>query len=165
MEAEGGLALAADLGRRSVRTLLVERNENRIGSAKMLEVGVRTMEFCRQLGIASRVRHWGFPFDWALDSAFVTSMSDYELGRVRVPALGAYAMTAITAVTVQDTTGVHSFHVVPPQTVGDQIRVVLDDIGAVHTAHTHLGFQADPVGHGRNGKRLHVLGYYVVATE
>ncbi len=39
-------------------------------------------------------------------------------------------MTAITAVTVQDTTGVHSFHAVPPQTVGDQIRVVLDDIGA-----------------------------------
>jgi len=45
-------------------------------------------------------------------------------------ALGAYAMTAITAVTVQDTTGVHSFHAVPPKTVADQIRVVLDDIGA-----------------------------------
>ena len=45
-------------------------------------------------------------------------------------ALGAYAMTAITAVTVQDTTGVHSFHAVPPETIGDQIRVVLDDIGA-----------------------------------
>ena len=44
-------------------------------------------------------------------------------------ALGAYAMTAITAVTVQDTTGVHSFHAVPPKTVGDQIRVVLDDMG------------------------------------
>ena len=72
-----GLALAADLGRRGVRTLLVERNENKIGSAKMLEVGVRTMELCRQLGIADRVRHWGFPFDWALDSAFVTSMTDW----------------------------------------------------------------------------------------
>jgi hydroxymethylpyrimidine/phosphomethylpyrimidine kinase len=45
-------------------------------------------------------------------------------------ALGAYAMTAITAVTVQDTTGVHSFHAVPPKTVADQIRVVLDDMGA-----------------------------------
>ena len=45
-------------------------------------------------------------------------------------ALGAYAMTAITAVTVQDTTGVHAFHVVPPKTVADQIRVVLDDMGA-----------------------------------
>jgi len=45
-------------------------------------------------------------------------------------ALGAYAMTAVTAVTVQDTTGVHSFHAVPPEIVGEQIRVVLADIGA-----------------------------------
>jgi hydroxymethylpyrimidine/phosphomethylpyrimidine kinase len=47
-----------------------------------------------------------------------------------VTALGGYAMTAITAVTVQDTTGVHGFHAVPPQIVGHQIRVTLTDIGA-----------------------------------
>jgi len=47
-----------------------------------------------------------------------------------VTALSGYALTAITAVTVQDTTGVHSFHPVPPKTVADQIRVVLADIGA-----------------------------------
>ena len=45
-------------------------------------------------------------------------------------ALGAYAMTAITAVTVQDTTGVHGFHAVPVDIIRDQIRVVLSDIGA-----------------------------------
>jgi hydroxymethylpyrimidine/phosphomethylpyrimidine kinase len=47
-----------------------------------------------------------------------------------ITALGAYAMTAITAVTVQDTTGVHGFHTVPPQVVAAQIRSVLSDIGA-----------------------------------
>jgi hydroxymethylpyrimidine/phosphomethylpyrimidine kinase len=47
-----------------------------------------------------------------------------------VTALGAYAMTAVTAITVQDTTGVHGFHPVPPDIVADQIRVVLGDIGA-----------------------------------
>src|SRR4051812_34710194 len=47
-----------------------------------------------------------------------------------VTALGGYAMTAITAVTVQDTTGVHGFHPIPPQIVADQIRVTLSDIGA-----------------------------------
>ena len=47
-----------------------------------------------------------------------------------VTALGGYAMTAITAVTVQDTTGVHGFHAVPPNVVADQIRVTLSDIGA-----------------------------------
>jgi hydroxymethylpyrimidine/phosphomethylpyrimidine kinase len=45
-------------------------------------------------------------------------------------AFSAYAMTAITAVTVQDTTGVCSFHPVPPKIVADQIRAVLSDIGA-----------------------------------
>src|SRR2546423_10686207 len=47
-----------------------------------------------------------------------------------VTALGGYAMTAITAVTVQDSTGVHEFHPVPPQIVAEQIRVVLADLGA-----------------------------------
>ena len=47
-----------------------------------------------------------------------------------VTALGGYAMTAITAITVQDTTGVHDFHAVPPEIVADQIRVVMRDIGA-----------------------------------
>jgi hydroxymethylpyrimidine/phosphomethylpyrimidine kinase len=47
-----------------------------------------------------------------------------------VTALGGYAMTAITAITVQDTTGVHGFHAVPASVVADQIRVVMADIGA-----------------------------------
>jgi len=45
-------------------------------------------------------------------------------------ALGAYAMTAITAVTAQDTTGVHAVQLMPPDLVAAQIRACLDDIGA-----------------------------------
>jgi hydroxymethylpyrimidine/phosphomethylpyrimidine kinase len=45
-------------------------------------------------------------------------------------ALGAYAMTAITAVTAQDTTGVHAVHLMPPELVRAQILACLDDIGA-----------------------------------
>ena len=82
-----GLALAGDLGRRGVRALLVEQNENKVGTAKMLEVSVRTMEFCRQFGIADTVRNWGFPLEHRLDSAFVTDMQGYELGRVETPSL------------------------------------------------------------------------------
>jgi 2-polyprenyl-6-methoxyphenol hydroxylase-like FAD-dependent oxidoreductase len=84
-----GLALAADLGRRGVRAMLVEKNDDTVGPAKMLEVSVRTMEFCRQLGIADKVRNWGFPPDWPLDSAFVTDMQGWEIGRVHTPPLGA----------------------------------------------------------------------------
>ena len=86
-----GLALAADLGRRGVTTLLVEERENKLNPAKMLEVSVRTMEFCRQIGIVDKVRNWGFPAYWSLDSVFVTDMQGYELGRVRMPALGEQA--------------------------------------------------------------------------
>jgi len=47
-----------------------------------------------------------------------------------VTALGGYAMTAVTAITVQDTLGVHGIHEIPVETIRAQIRVVLDDIGA-----------------------------------
>lgn len=47
-----------------------------------------------------------------------------------VTALGGYAMTAITALTSQDTQGVHGIHDVPAEFVADQIRVVMQDIGA-----------------------------------
>jgi hydroxymethylpyrimidine/phosphomethylpyrimidine kinase len=47
-----------------------------------------------------------------------------------VTALGGYAATAITAVTVQDTLGVHGVHPIPPDVIAAQIRVVLADIGA-----------------------------------
>ena len=47
-----------------------------------------------------------------------------------VTALAGYAATAITAVTVQNTLGVTGIHPIPAQTVADQIRAVLGDIGA-----------------------------------
>ncbi|HBS33625.1 MAG TPA: bifunctional hydroxymethylpyrimidine kinase/phosphomethylpyrimidine kinase, partial [Parvularcula sp.] len=47
-----------------------------------------------------------------------------------VTALGGYAATAITALTVQNTTGVSAVHAVPPATIAAQIAAVLGDIGA-----------------------------------
>ncbi|MFC7333286.1 bifunctional hydroxymethylpyrimidine kinase/phosphomethylpyrimidine kinase [Rhodocista pekingensis] len=47
-----------------------------------------------------------------------------------VTALDGYAMTAITALTAQDTRGVHGVHAVPIPFIRQQIRVVLDDLGA-----------------------------------
>ncbi|MGH6635337.1 MAG: bifunctional hydroxymethylpyrimidine kinase/phosphomethylpyrimidine kinase [Gammaproteobacteria bacterium] len=47
-----------------------------------------------------------------------------------VTALGGYAATAITALTVQDTRGVYEIMAVPAGFVLRQLRAVLDDIGA-----------------------------------
>jgi hydroxymethylpyrimidine/phosphomethylpyrimidine kinase len=47
-----------------------------------------------------------------------------------VTALGGYAATAITAVTVQNTLGVAGVHPIPLEVVAAQARAVLSDIGA-----------------------------------
>ncbi|WP_419814384.1 bifunctional hydroxymethylpyrimidine kinase/phosphomethylpyrimidine kinase [Glacieibacterium sp.] len=47
-----------------------------------------------------------------------------------IQALGGYGMTAITAVTVQNTLGVSAVHAIPPEIVAAQMQACLDDIGA-----------------------------------
>lgn len=88
-----GLALAADLGRRDVPVRLIERGDDRIGSAKMIVVSMRTMEICRHMGIDGPVRDWGFPLDLPLDSVFCTTLTGHELGRVASPSLRTEAVT------------------------------------------------------------------------
>lgn len=44
-------------------------------------------------------------------------------------ALGCFGMTAITALTAQNTTGVRAIHGVPPDILRDQIDAVIEDIG------------------------------------
>ena len=45
-------------------------------------------------------------------------------------ALGCYGMSAITALTAQNTVGVSGIHPVPPDFAAAQIAAVLEDIGA-----------------------------------
>lgn len=46
-----------------------------------------------------------------------------------VAALGCYGMTAITALTAQNTVGVRAIHGVPPQMLRDQIDAIVEDLG------------------------------------
>jgi hydroxymethylpyrimidine kinase/phosphomethylpyrimidine kinase len=59
-------------------------------------------------------------------------------------ALGVYGMTAVTAVTVQNTHGVSAYDMVSPETVAAQIRAVANDIG-VDAAKTGMLGTADVV--------------------
>ncbi len=47
-----------------------------------------------------------------------------------ITALGGFAMTAVTALTAQNSIAVHGVHKTPPAFVADQIRVTLEDLGA-----------------------------------
>ena len=44
-------------------------------------------------------------------------------------ACGVHGMTAITAITAQNTLGVSAIHQVPPETIVEQVRAVVTDIG------------------------------------
>lgn len=84
-----GLALVADLGSRGVPVLLIEKKPREIDPAvKIMDIGVRTMEFCRRFGVNDQIRNWGFPMDYPLDNAFVTSLLGHEISRIRMPSLG-----------------------------------------------------------------------------
>lgn len=88
-------------------------------------------------------------------------------------ALGCYGMTAITALTAQNTVGVQAIHAVPPEFLRAQLQSVLSDIGVdavkigmLHTpevvrtvawAIEHYGLQRvvlDPVMVATSGDRL-----------
>jgi 2-polyprenyl-6-methoxyphenol hydroxylase-like FAD-dependent oxidoreductase len=82
-----GLALALDLGRRGVRSVLIERapgtGTELLAKADLLNE--RSMEFCRLLGIADEVSNAGFPDDVSRDTVYCTSLNGYFIGRDRMP--------------------------------------------------------------------------------
>jgi 2-polyprenyl-6-methoxyphenol hydroxylase-like FAD-dependent oxidoreductase len=79
-----GLALAGELGWRSIDCMLVEQTDGVIDTPKMNEVNLRSMEFCRRWGIADQVRDCPFPWDYSMDVAFMTRLG-VELGRQKRP--------------------------------------------------------------------------------
>ena len=87
-----GLALAADLGSRGVHCLIADQDlpTERTRFARHMWASIRTMEFCRRLGIAERIAGWGFPLDYPLDSVFVAgNLLGSELARAPMLGLGA----------------------------------------------------------------------------
>src|SRR5262249_16487740 len=84
-----GLALAGDLGWRGVRCLLIEQSDGSIYQPRQDLVGIRTMEFCRRWGLVPAVEASPYPRDVPQDNVYVTSLTGYELGRERLPSIGA----------------------------------------------------------------------------
>jgi hydroxymethylpyrimidine/phosphomethylpyrimidine kinase len=86
-----------------------------------------------------------------------------------IAALGCYGMTAITALTAQNTLGVRAIHGVPVQMLTDQIDAVVDDIGvdAVKIGMLHAPDIVHAVAQAidRHGLRNLVLDPVMVATS
>lgn len=82
-----GLALALDLGRRGVRSTIVERKSG-TGTelqAKASVIDERTMEFCRLLGVRDDVANAGYPSDLPGDTVFCTALNGGKyIGRLEM---------------------------------------------------------------------------------
>ncbi len=76
-----------------------------------------------------------------------------------ITALGGFAMTAVTAITVQNTQGVSAVHAVPPEVVAGQIRACIDDIGVDAIKIGMLGNEAtiNAVAHALDGVRVPIV--------
>jgi len=80
-----GLMLANELGRRGVRSLLVEPKPGTAFNPQANATQARTMEHFRRLGIAAEIRAQGLPPDHPTDIAYFTRYSRHELARLSLP--------------------------------------------------------------------------------
>jgi 2-polyprenyl-6-methoxyphenol hydroxylase-like FAD-dependent oxidoreductase len=85
-----GFTLAIDLGRRGVRTLLLERDPETKHFPKMDRSNARTMEFYRRLGIAEQVRAVGYPPEASMDVFITTRLVDPPLTHLYYPSVAEH---------------------------------------------------------------------------
>lgn len=80
-----GLMLAIELGRRGVRTLLVDAKPGTAFNPQANATQARTMEHYRRLGFAQEIRALGLPADHPTDIAYFTRFTGHELARLSLP--------------------------------------------------------------------------------
>jgi len=80
-----GLMLAIELGRRGLRTLLVDPKPGTAFNPQANATQARTMEHFRRLGFAHEIRAQGLPADHPTDIAYFTRFTAHELARLPLP--------------------------------------------------------------------------------
>ena len=80
-----GLMLANELGRRNIRSLLVDAKPGTAFNPQANATQARTMEHFRRLGFAHEIRAQGLPPDHPTDIAYFTRFAAHELARLALP--------------------------------------------------------------------------------
>lgn len=91
-----GLTLAVDLGRRGVRTLLLEAKEEPLFLPKMERCNARSMEIYRRLGLADDIRAASSPTDASMDIGVVTTFAEDPVLRLAYPTVDEARKAAAT---------------------------------------------------------------------
>jgi len=82
-----GLTLAIDLGRRGIRSILVEQKESPAFLPKMERVNARSMEIYRRMGLAQRIRAAGLRADCPMDVYIVLALNEPPLLQLPYPSV------------------------------------------------------------------------------
>jgi 2-polyprenyl-6-methoxyphenol hydroxylase-like FAD-dependent oxidoreductase len=82
-----GLTLAVDLGRRGVRSMLIEQKNAPEFLPKMERCNARTMEIFRRMGLAEKIRAAGLPADVPMDVYVILAMNEPPLLRLPYPSV------------------------------------------------------------------------------
>lgn len=85
-----GLALAADLGKRGVRCLLVEKRSEVTKHPRATLLGARSMEYYRRHGLADRILGAGLPTSYRYDIIFATRLAGKVLHHYSTPSPDEY---------------------------------------------------------------------------
>ena len=93
-----GLMLANELGRRGVRSLLVDPKPGTAFNPQANATQARTMEHFRRLGFADEIRAEGLPPDHPTDIVYFTRYAGYELARLPLPT-AARAVSQVRSLT------------------------------------------------------------------
>ena len=84
-----GLVLAIELGRRGVRTVLIDDKPDTAILPAANATQARTMEHFRRLGLAEEIRAQGLPADYPTDVTYWTRFARHELARFELPSSSA----------------------------------------------------------------------------
>ena len=77
-----GCGLGAELGRRNIKTVIVEMTDGAFRDPRLHAISIRTMELARTWGITDDMRNCGWPADHPQDASYLTSLVGHELARI-----------------------------------------------------------------------------------
>jgi len=124
-----GLTLAIDLGKRGIRSILIEQKERPAFLPKMERVNARTMEIYRRMGLAPQIRAAGLRPDCPMDVYIVLALNEPPLLRRAYPSV-AQAQADTRAVN-DGTLPLEPYQLISQYTIEPLLKAVAETIPAV----------------------------------
>ncbi|MBJ7575554.1 FAD-dependent monooxygenase [Luteimonas sp. MC1828] len=164
-----GLTLAIDLGRRGVRTLLLERNAEPGPWPKMERTNARSMEIYRRLGLADAIREVGYGPDTSMDVFTAVDLAT-PIARLRYQTVRE--QREWIAATNDGSAPLEPYQLVSQYALEPLLKAAAEALPSVDVrfGHETVGFEQDDGGvcvqvRGPGDDMQRVRGQYLVACD